>query len=200
MRPKIYGLTGGIGVGKSVVARMFEAAGVPVINADEISREIMKPGASAFNEIVDIFGKGVVKDGELDRNRLRKIVFGNNDLRNRLEKITHKRILENAFEKAKEFYKNGKRVVLLEAAVLIEAKFDNEVDGIIVVTATHSQQRERSMKRDEVKMSDIESIIKAQLSDEERLKHAQYVIDNSGTLAETERQVKELAYKLSSSK
>lgn len=199
MRPKIYGLTGGIGVGKSVVAQMFESSGIPVIDADKISREIMRPGTLAFNEILALFGKGVIKNGELDRKSLRKIVFENKDLRIGLEKITHKRILENAFERAEEFYKKGKRVVLLEAAVLIEAKFAKEVDGVIVVTAKPEQQRERGIKRDKIELFEIESVISSQTSDLERLKYAKYVIDNAGTLEETKRQVKVIAKKLSSS-
>ena len=193
MPPKIYGLTGGIGVGKSVVARMFESAGIPVMDADQISREIMKPRQPAFNEIIELFGNEVVKNGELDRKRIREIVFKNKTLREKLEKITHRRILERAIEKARDFFAKGKNVVLLEAAVLIEANFTDELDGLIVVIAKPEQQRERGMKRDKARMSEIESIISAQASDEERLKLAQYVIDNSGTIEETERQVKKIA-------
>ena len=198
MPPKIYGLTGGIGVGKSVVARMFESAGIPVMDADQISREIMKPRQPAFNEIIELFGNEVVKNGELDRKRIREIVFKNKTLREKLEKITHRRILERAIEKARDFFAKGKNVVLLEAAVLIEANFTDELDGLIVVIAKPEQQRERGMKRDKARMSEIESIISAQASDEERLKLAQYVIDNSGTIEETERQVKKIAGILSS--
>lgn len=196
MQHKIYGLTGGIGVGKSVVAGMFEAQGIPVLYADKISREVMKPGSPAFKEIVLLFGESVVSNGELDRKLIRKLVFEDRGLKEKLEKITHRRIIDMAKAQAAELHKSGANVVILEAAVLIEAGFVKEVDGVIVVIAKRERQLERGMRRDGANREGIEAIIKAQLTDVERKKHATFLIDNSGNLKETERQVKEISKKL----
>src|SRR3990167_919590 len=196
MKPTLIGLTGGIGTCKTVVTKMFEAEGFPVLNADQISREVMQPGKPAFKEIIQLFGSEVETPQGLDRRKIRDKIFQNPTLRKQLEKITHPKIMERAFELASQCAKEGKPIVILEAAVLIEAQLTHLVDCLILVTATEEQQRERAAKRDDVSAIEIEAIIKAQLSQSERKKHARYLIDNSGPLQETERQVKEVAKKI----
>jgi dephospho-CoA kinase len=184
------GLTGGIGSGKSTVAALFAARGVPVIDTDEIARELVQPSLPAYREIVKHFGNGILRaDQSLDRTKLRERVFGNASERERLESILHPRIREEVIRRLSEI-RNGYGVVVVP--LLIETGFDGITNRILVVDADEALRTERVVQRNGMKSADVRKIIATQATREQRLSRADDVIDNNGTPAELERQVDRL--------
>lgn len=181
------GLTGGIGSGKSSVAELFAARGVPVIDADMIARELVEPGQPALAEIVAAFGTDMLDpQGRLDRARLRARVFDDKHQRERLEAILHPRIHTVMAERAAA---QTTPYVLLVIPLLFEAKQRDLVDRVLVVDVPMELQRARVSVRDHLPPEQIDAILAAQLSREQRLAGADEVIDNSGDAADLERQV-----------
>jgi dephospho-CoA kinase len=190
----LVGLTGGIATGKSTVSQMFAYLGGKVVDADLLAREVVMPGQSALAEIVAEFGPDVLQpDGHLDRKRLGAIVFGDPDRRKRLEQITHpaihvrqQRILSVYEEEAFE------GVVLWDAAVLIESGGAKAMDKLVVVFTDPATELVRLMARDGMGEAEARGRIAAQMPVGDKAKLADYVIDNSGPRAETERQVRQV--------
>lgn len=196
------GLTGGIACGKSAVGDMLAVRGAKVIQADRISHQLMRPGNAAYDEVVHRFGRGILKpDGEIDRQALAAIVFAD---KARLEELTS--IMHPAVIREQEAWMDsvGQRdphgIAIVEAALIYEAGLAERFDKIIVITCTPEVKLERLAKRLGADLAtaraDLERRSSAQISDEEKARRADYVIDNSGTLAETERQVEKLADEL----
>ena len=187
----MIGLTGNIGSGKSTVARLFEARGVPVIDADALARELQQPGQPAHAEIAAAWPEAIGPDGRLDRRRLADIVFGDPDpaARKRLEAIMHPRIGELSRARAQAFAAAGHPLIVYEASLLIEGGRDKELDGLIVVTASPATRMARVVARDGVRDEDVRARMRAQLPQEEKVRRATHVIDNDGDLAATEAQV-----------
>lgn len=184
------GLTGGIGSGKSTVAELFAAHGVPVIDADIIARELVAPGQPALTDIVATFGVDMLDDqGCLDRARLRERVFNSSQERLRLEAILHPRI--RAEMTARVAALNTAYVVLV-IPLLFEAAQTDLVDRVLVVDVPPALQRDRILARDQLPEQLLTAILAAQLDREHRLSRADDVIDNSGDRAALERQVDEL--------
>lgn len=180
----IVGLTGGIATGKSLVAGELKRLGAHIIDADLIAREVVEPGKPAYNEIVREFGPAVLKpDGSLDRKALADIVFCNKTALDRLNSITHPRIRERIHEEAERLSADGDALVVLDVALLIEMGVRYEVEKIIVVFAEKEQQVERLMKRDNLTRDEAEKRLCCQMDIKEKLKYADYVIDNSTTMA-----------------
>jgi dephospho-CoA kinase len=190
---ELWGLTGGIASGKSSVARFLEEAGVPVLDADKISRELSSEGGRAHPLIVKRFGTA-------DRAKLRKIIFDDPKARKDLEAILHPMIGEESRKRAAEVAARtptGKKPVLVyEASLLIEAGRLSELAGLIVVEAPLAERIARLKARDGSDEASARKILAAQLSDEERRKHADHVIVNSGTLEELKTETLQLANKL----
>jgi dephospho-CoA kinase len=194
----LVGLTGGIATGKSTVSAMFAHLGAKIVDADLLAREVVMPGQPALAEIVEEFGPGVLAaDGQLDRKRLGAIVFADPERRKRLEAITHpaigarqQRILSVYDEEAFE------GIVLWDAAVLIESGGHKRMDRLVVVFADFDTELRRLMSRDGMSEAEARGRIAAQMPVEDKAKLADYVIDNSGTRAETERQVRDVQAKL----
>lgn len=194
----LVGLTGGIATGKSTVSQMFAHLGAKVVDADLLAREVVMPGQPALAEIVAEFGEGVLQpDGHLDRKALGAIVFNDADRRKRLEQITHpaihlrqQRVLSVYDEEAFE------GVVLWDAAVLIESGGHARMDKLVVVFADHDTELVRLMARDGMSEDEARSRIKTQMPVADKAKMADYVIDNCGTRAETERQVRDVYARL----
>jgi len=188
----LVGLTGGIATGKSTVSTMFAHLGAKVVDADLLAREVVMPGQPALAEIVSKFGAGVLQpDGHLDRKKLGTIVFGDPERRKRLEQITHpaihtrqQRVLSVYEEEAFE------GVVLWDAAVLIESGGHKRMDKLVVVLTDPDTELARLMARDGMGKQEARGRIAAQMPVAEKAKLADYVIDNSGTRAETERRVR----------
>ena len=184
------GLTGGIGSGKSTVADLFAARGVPVIDADVIARELVEPEQPALNEIVAAFGRGVLDDtGRLDRTRLRDLVFADAPGRKRLEAILHPRIRA---EMERRLTESSAPYALLVIPLLFEAGQRDLVDRVLVIDVPEEQQRRRVAARDDLSTQQIDGVLAAQATRAQRRAGADDLIDNSGDPAALERQVDEL--------
>src|SRR4051812_45661083 len=184
------GLTGGIGCGKSTVAALFSSLGAVTVNSDEIGRRLMQPGTVVYDRIVSGFGPEVVdKDGQLDRAKLADIVFHNLDKLKHLNAIVHAPVLREIDRQVQTYrQKNPSSVVLVESAILFEAGQNRRFDKMIVVWCTPEQQLERCIARFKLPPADIERRMAAQMPGEEKKRLADFVIDTSLSLADTERQ------------
>jgi dephospho-CoA kinase len=191
----VIGLTGNIGSGKSTVSSRLKALGAEVIDADQVAREVVRPGSPALEELVANFGPGILKEnGELDRKATGELVFADPGARARLNQITHSRIKETIQSKIKGFLDRtaaspNPEVLVIDAPLLIEVGLQINVDEIWVVKIDEEKQIERLTRRDGLSPDEVRSRIAAQLPQEEKLKYADRVIDNSGEPAETMRQV-----------
>jgi dephospho-CoA kinase len=188
----LVGLTGGIGSGKSTVARLVAARGVPVLDADVIAREVTEPGAPAYAELVAAFPHVVGRDGRIDRRALAAHVFADAEARRRLERIMHPRIQERALAHARRLDAAGERLAFYEASLLVETGRAREYDALVVVTAPEAVRIARAVARDGRSEAEVRARAAAQLPEEAKLRAATHVIDNAGDLAATERQVDEL--------
>jgi len=191
------GLTGGIASGKSAVAGMLHELGFPVLNADSISHRLMEPGQPAHDEILREFGPDLADtSGRIDRRKLAAIAFADPDKLTRLNAILHPRVEQAMLLQFDAWQRSGVRdATFVEAALLIEAGFTKYLDGLVVAFCTPDQQLERLLARG---MSEVEARrrIAAQLPINEKLRHATYTIDCSGSLESTRSQVVSLAGKL----
>jgi dephospho-CoA kinase len=184
------GLTGGIGSGKSTVAAMLAAKGAVIIDADQISREIVQPGSSALDEIVESFGAGVLReDGTLNRGELARLAFADKEHTTRLNAIMHPRI--SAESAARIAAAPTDSIVVYDMPLLIETHQASAVDHVIVVDVPVEVQRERAIGRG-LDPADVDRRIEAQATREQRLDVADTVIDNSGSLESTSAQVDSL--------
>ena len=193
---RLVGLTGGIGTGKSTVARMIRNLGVPVIDADLLARNVVEPGQPAHAEIVAAWPDVVERGGTIDRKKLAERIFADPASRARLEAITHSRIMEQALQQADEYRRQGLQVAFLEAALLVETGLHRRLDGLVVVAASDEQQVGRVMARERCSRSQALARMHAQLPMEEKRRVATEVIDNSGDEATTQRQVEALVHRL----
>lgn len=177
-RRLIVGLTGGIASGKSLVASAFERLGIDIIDADQVSRDIVEPGQPALKEIADRFGDEIIDDqGQLIRRRLREIVFDDPDARADLERITHPRIRE---ELARRRDAATSEYVLLVVPLLIKSGMKDLVDRVLVVDAPESVQLERLVARDGIDEDLAHKMIAAQDTRSLRLGAADDVLVNTG--------------------
>jgi dephospho-CoA kinase len=199
------GLTGGIAAGKSVVGEMFAAEGAHVIQADEIAHQLMQPGEPVYQEVVARFGVGILDpDGTVNRGRLAELAFGGPNQPSRvkeLNQIVHPAVIRRQEEWMAQVGRGHPHAVaLVEAALILEAGMTQSFDRLVVVTC-HPEQRigrwaHRLKVDEETARHEVARRMAAQLPDEEKIKAADYVVDNSGTLDETARQVKEIYGKL----
>lgn len=190
---RIIGLTGGIASGKSTVARMLEELGACIVDADAIAREIVEPGTPALADIAARFGSGVLgPDGRLDRKALGAIVFGDEHARADLNALTHPRIAAASKARIDAYAREGAELVFYEAPLLVENRVHEGLDALVVVSLPKTLQLSRLMERDEIGQEQARERLDAQLPLEDKVAVADYVIDNSGTLEETRRQVTEL--------
>ena len=189
----IIGLTGGIGSGKSTVARAFETLGAAWVDADDVAREIVTPGEPALSAIKQRFGDSVINlDGTLNRASLRDIVFKDPAQRQWLESITHPRIRERLLQHLDRLESEGAPYVLLVSPLLFESGQNTLVNRTVVVDIPKALQLTRTLQRDGVSESQVRAILAAQLSREQRLAKADDVIDNSGDHASMMQQVARL--------
>ena len=193
----MVGLTGGIGSGKSTVARMLTDRGVPVIDADALAREVVAPGGLAHADVAAAWPEVIGADGAVDRKRLADIVFADPAARKRLEGFLHPRIQQTAEARMAALADQGAVLAVYEAALLVESGRWRDFDGLIVVVASRQTQIDRAMARG-LTRAEAEARIKAQMSTEEKLRVATEVIDNDGALAATEAQLEVILTKLRS--
>ncbi|MCY4012402.1 MAG: dephospho-CoA kinase [Gammaproteobacteria bacterium] len=179
----VIGLTGGIASGKSTAARHLGERGATVIDADKLGHRAYDPGTPGFDKVVAAFGDGVVSDGQIDRRALGGKVFADPKQLKRLTDIVWPEILDLAKADIDAAKARGETIVVLEAAVLLEAGWEDEVDEVWVVAVEPEIAVERASARDGVDAAAVQARIDAQLSNAERMAKADTVIDNSGTEA-----------------
>lgn len=184
------GLTGGIGSGKSSVADKFKKLGVPVFDTDVIARELVQPGQPALKEIAHAFGTTVIQaNGELNRPKLKTLIFNSDDARRQLETILHPRIREKLFiliEQCDAPY------CIAVIPLLVEHNWQKIVDRVLVVDASENLQLQRAQERDQLPTETIKQIMAAQAARRDRLAVADDVIHNNGNLGQLGAQVQKL--------
>ena len=185
------GLTGGISSGKSTVGRMFGELGCRVIDSDRITRQLFEPGGSINKAVAEAFGPQVVaSDGSIDRKVLSEIVFKNSELRQKLNSLVHPAINQRQAEFLSQASVGDSHAIgIVEAALIVEAGTYKNYDKVIVVTCSPEAQRKRLRERSGLTSAQIESRIASQMPLEEKVKFADFVIDNSGDIGWTRQQV-----------
>jgi len=194
---KVIGLTGGIGSGKSTVSQFLAELGVVIIDADKVGHEAFKPDTELWREVVAAFGRQILTpNGDIDRKKLGGIVFGNYEALARLNQIMHPRMYALVKAEIERYRRRGVDVVVLEAPLLLEAVWTSLVDEVWVTVAPQSTVLRRL--REKVGLSEPESLarIRSQLPSEERVRHADVIIDTDCDLGELKRKVRGLWQKL----
>lgn len=189
----LVGLTGGLATGKSTVSDMLRTLGCVVLDADVLAREVVEPGGPALAAIVQEFGRDVLQpDGGLDRKRLGAIVFASPERRRRLEALTHPAIRERLLARLAELEAEGfEGIVVWDAPVMIESGGHKSMDRLVVVVTDAATQHARAIGRDG-DPADVERKIASQMPLGEKVRLADYIIDNSGDRAATEARTREV--------
>jgi dephospho-CoA kinase len=189
-----FGLTGGIASGKSTAARFLEALGAQVIDADRVGHELLQPSDPVHHKVVAHFGQEILKPGgEIDRERLGSIVFADPRRLGELGSIVHPSLIARVEERAKELYaRHPRAVILVDAALIYEAGVADRFAKILVAWCRPEQQIERLMEKAGLSRQDALRRVASQIPPEEKRRRADYVIDCSGSLEETRRQVEAL--------
>ena len=189
---KVLGLTGGIGSGKSTVAKLIGELGVPVLDADLLAREAVEPGQPALAEVAAAWPEAIGPDGKVARKRLADIVFADPAQRLRLEAIMHPRIQALADERLAELARKGHALAFYEASLLVESGRYKDFDGLVVVTASPETQLERVLARGDLSEAEAQARIDAQLPLLAKVRVATHLVDNDGELEATKSQVERL--------
>lgn len=189
----VVGLTGGVGSGKSTVAGLFREMGAKVIDADSIAREVVEIGEPTLTAIRESFGDEVFEaDGALDRRAMAARVFGDDEARARLNAIVHPAVAQRTAELLQEARESGESWVVYDVPLLYENGLEEMFDTIVVVTADEELRRARLRDREGWTEEDIQARMEAQMDLGEKVRRANHVIDNGGTLHETRRQVEDV--------
>jgi len=185
------GLTGGIATGKSTVGAMFVELGCHLIESDQITHQLFEPGQAVHAAVVQQFGKRILAgDGTIDRRILGDIVFKDPRARAKLNSLVHPAIIQRQQEWLKEMdAQDPEGIAIVDAALMIEVGTYKNYNKVIVVTGSPEIQRERLRARSALSEEQIESRIRSQMPTEEKLKYADFVIDNSGSIGSTRAQV-----------
>lgn len=188
------GLTGGMGTGKATVARIFRRLGAFVIDADSLAREVIRPGRPVWREIVAAFGGGILKaDGSVNRRGLAAIVFSDESRLRMLNSIVHPPVIRAMERKLARMRSEGKYpAAVVNAPLLFEAGLEGAFDAIVVVTCPREEQIRRCVERDGFSEEEIESRLRMQIPLAEKVRRADYVIDNGGSREKTEEQVRQV--------
>ncbi|SDZ54263.1 dephospho-CoA kinase [Evansella caseinilytica] len=190
------GLTGGIATGKSTVSLLLKERGFPVVDADNIARQVVEPGRVAYGKIVDVFGTGILnEDNTIARKKLGAIIFQDEENRQKLNSIVHPEVRKAMARQTEEAFRSGSHTVFLDIPLLIESKLMPMVDKIIVVYVPETIQLQRLMARDNLTRAEAESRIQAQMPIDEKLSYASAVLYNDGTLEQTKQQLDQLLQK-----
>ena len=190
---KVIGLTGGIGSGKSTVSRFLGEMGAVVLDADKVGHQAYQPGTETWKELVAAFGEDIVApDSTIDRRKLGAIVFADPEALAHLNRIVHPRMFDMMKARIEEYRGQGTEVVVLEAAILLEANWTPLVDEVWVTVASEPTVVKRTRERTGLPEEQIKARIRSQLSNEERSQQAKVVITNDGDLEELRVKVEEL--------
>lgn len=184
------GLTGGIASGKSTVTEMIRGLGIPVIDADQIARDVVKAGEEAYEQIIQTFGQDILQEnGEIDRAKLGAIVFYNEQERKKLNAIVHPAVRRRMLAEKEAYVQKGAKTIVLDIPLLFESELTHFIDKIIVVYVDDDIQLERLMKRNGFSKEEALARIRSQLPLHEKVKKADAVINNNGTIEETKQQL-----------
>lgn len=187
----IIGLTGGIACGKSTVAQILVSWGARLVDADQIAREVVLPGSPVLDQVVERFGQDVLlANGELNRKALGAIIFSDQRARQDLEKIMHPPIRATLHQRLEEYERaQPSGLAIADIPLLYESGWDKQLPEVMVVYVPFGVQIKRLMKRDDLNEEQALQRIQAQMPIEEKKRRANIVIDNSGTIEETEQQL-----------
>ena len=190
----IVGLTGGIASGKSTMADMFKKEGAYIIDIDMISRDVVKPGKPAWQDVIHIFGKEVLnEDQTLNRKKVGDIVFSDAEKRKKLEEIIHPKITAETLKKINEIAKkDNQAIVIIDIPLLIETDKQDTVNKVVLVYTSPQGQIERLVKRDGLSLEDAHKRLTSQMPIENKKKYAHYIINNEEPLKEIQKRVKEI--------
>ena len=189
----VYGLTGGIGAGKSTVAGMFQDSGIPVVLADDVGRQVVSKGSEGLSAIVTSFGADMLDStGGLDRKKLGQMVFNDPEKRRQLEGILHPLVLDHSRELFVQLEQAGNQVIVYESALLFETKRHVEMKGVILVIASEEVRIARVQQRDGSDQEDVRRRIQAQMVEEDKRKLSDYIIQNDGDMQKLADQVNDL--------
>lgn len=187
----VIGLTGGIATGKSTVTKMMKRLGVPVIDADQIARQVVEPGRSAYQAVIKQFGEDILlENGQINRPKLGSIVFADKEKREQLNQIVHPAVRQEMLQLRDQYIERGVKSVVLDIPLLFESKLTNMVDKVIVVYVPKQLQLKRLINRDQFTEPEALQRIDAQLPIIEKAKQADAVIDNRYTKENTFLQLK----------
>ena len=178
----VIGLTGGIGTGKSLVSRMLQEHGATIIDADLVGHEAYTPHTETWQVVVDTFGDVLAEDGQIDRRKLGAIVFSDPKQLQKLNAIMHPRMYKMIEERIQGHQAGGAETIVVEAAILIEAKWTPLVDEVWVTTAPEDQVIDRIKGRNNMGEDAARARINSQMSSEERVRHANVSIANDGSM------------------
>jgi dephospho-CoA kinase len=194
----IIGLTGGVASGKSIISKVLKEEGAYLIDTDQIARELVEPETPTWKELVRVFGKEILQeDGSIHRKKLASKVFSDPEQKSLLDQIIHPRIKEEIDRHLERIArKDPEAIVIIDAPLLVEIGNHREMDKVIVVTSTEKQQIERLREREGINQKGAQRIIASQMPTQEKVKVADFVIQNEGSLEEVERKAKEVFQEL----
>ncbi len=186
----VIGVTGGIGSGKSALTREFELLGITVVDADVVARQVVAVDSPVLNQIKDQFGVDILlDDGELNRVKLRELIFNDDQKKQALNRIMHPAIRD---ELISQLTMANSPYVILSAPLLLENNLDKFTDKVVVVDVSVATQIERAAKRDDVSQQQIKAIIASQIDRDSRTKQADYLVSNEGDIAQLVEKAKQL--------
>ena len=196
---KIIGLTGGIGSGKSTVARFLAEQGAVIVDADKVGHEVLSANSEVKQQLIATFGSDIITNsGEIDRKKLGDIVFTNSEARARLNQTIHPAIHGTVKAQLEEYRQQGVAIVVIDAALLLDAGWTPLMDAVWVTVAPEATIIRRLRERTGLSEAESQARIQAQLSSAERIKHADVVIDTDCNLDELRLKIKELWQRLQS--
>ena len=190
----VIGLTGGVASGKTTVSEVLREEGAILIDADQIARELVQPKTEAWQELVRAFGNEILeRDGSIRRQKLASLIFSNPRQRSVLDRILHPRIREEIRRRLKGIeQKNPEAIVVIDAPLIIETGGHREMDKVIVVACTETQQIERLRRRSQLSEDQARAMLSSQMPLEEKKRVADYVIGNDGSPEETRRKARDI--------
>lgn len=192
----VIGLTGGIASGKSTVAKMLAALNIPVIDADVIAREVVEPGETSYQQVVEVFGEGILKeDGSINRPKLGSIIFSDEEKREQLNQIVHPAVRKRMLEKKEAYIQQGEKCIVLDIPLLFESKLTSLADRTLVVFADEETQLKRLMERNQLSEQEAMNRIQSQMSLKKKVKLADEIIDNNHSIEESNKQLLNLLKK-----
>jgi dephospho-CoA kinase len=194
---RVFGLTGGIGAGKTVVGRVFRRAGIPVIDADEVARNLLAPGTALSVSVVETFGEGILgPDGRIDRAALGRRVFPDPAALATLNRLTHGAVLDVLGTRLGILAEMGVPIAVVEAALIVDVDLHRDLDGLVVVSAPDASRIARAASRDGASPADVRARAASQVPEAERLAAARWVIRNEAGLEELTDQAIHVAVEL----